>query len=87
MTYRVEFARPAERQFDHLPQSIRLRLAARIQALADNPRPPGVQQLAAEDRIYRIRISDYRVIYAIEDDRLLVLVLAVGHRREVYRRH
>jgi mRNA interferase RelE/StbE len=56
-----------------------------INALADNPRPPGVQKLSAEDNVYRLRAGDYRVLYQIVDRQLLVLVVRVRHRREVYR--
>ena len=53
--------------------------------LADNPRPPGSIKLKGEDS-YRIRVGDYRIIYTIQDDRLIVLVIEVGHRRDIYRR-
>jgi mRNA interferase RelE/StbE len=53
--------------------------------LKENPRPRGSIKLSGENA-YRIRVSDYRIIYAIYDDRLVVLVIDVGHRREVYRR-
>jgi len=86
MTYRVEFSRAAEREFDHLPQQARARLAPRIGALATNPRPSGVVKLVGQTHdLYRIRIGDYRVIYAIKDDVLVVLVVSVGHRSEIYR--
>jgi mRNA interferase RelE/StbE len=86
MTYRVEFSRAAEREFDHLPQQVRTRLASRIGALAGNPRPSGVVKLKGRTPdLYRIRAGDYRVIYAIQDDVLLVLIVSVGHRSEIYR--
>lgn len=69
-----------------LPQAIRSRVIARAEALADNPRPHGVKRLTnAEQGTYRVREGDYRIVYDIEDDVLLVLVVRVGHRREVYR--
>jgi len=69
-----------------LPQDVRQRIDARIQSLADNPRPPGVEKLGGEERLYRVRVGDYRVVYSIEDDVLLVLVVRIGHRGEVYRK-
>jgi mRNA interferase RelE/StbE len=85
VAYRVEVAPHAERQLRRLPKSIQMRLTTRMKALADEPRPPGVEKLAGEENLYRIRVGDYRIIYAIEDEVLLVLVVTVGHRREVYR--
>lgn len=61
------------------------RIAATIDALAGDPRPSGCRKLAGTDRLYRVRVGDYRVVYEIHDDRLLVLVIKLGHRREVYR--
>ena len=62
-----------------------MRIAAAIEALAGDPRPSGVTKLRGPEAFYRIRVGDYRVVYAIEDDGLLVLVVRVAHRREVYR--
>ena len=56
----------------------------RIENLAENPRPPGAIKLAGQEA-YRIRVGDYRVVYAIADERLVILVVDVGHRREIYR--
>jgi mRNA interferase RelE/StbE len=50
-----------------------------------DPRHPGAVKLTSEDRLYRVRSGDYRVIYQVQDERLLILVVKVGHRREVYR--
>lgn len=67
------------------PRSVRQRVIERIRALAEDPRPPGCEKLSAQQGRYRIRQGAWRVVYAIEDDRLVVLVVKVGHRREVYR--
>ena len=85
MAYRVFITPAADRAIAALPQNVRRRIAGRITALADDPRPPGAVKLSGQDA-YRIRVGDYRVIYSIEDDRLIVIVIDVGHRREVYRR-
>lgn len=85
MTYQIEFSRQADRQFRNLPSQIQQRLKSRIDSLAATPRPYGSEKLSGADQLYRIRVGDYRIIYAVQDDRLLVLVVKVGHRREVYR--
>ena len=83
--YRVEFTSAAARQLRKLPREHRARVQARVRELANNPRPPGAIKLAGETTAWRARIGDYRVIYDILDDVLVVTVVAVGHRREVYR--
>ena len=85
MAYRVEFAPKAARQFGALDRGVQRRLAARIDALAADPRPHGVKKLAAEDDLYRLRVGDYRILYQIQERRLIVLVVGVGHRSEIYR--
>jgi len=62
----------------------RQRVVTRIRRLADDPRPPGCQKLSGRDR-YRIRQGPYRIVYAIEDERLTVYVVKIGHRSDVYR--
>jgi mRNA interferase RelE/StbE len=85
MSYSIEFSKKAEKQFLALPQSIQERLVSHINALAENPRPPKVKKLVGEENLYRIRVGDYRIVYQIDDQLLLVLVLKIGHRSEVYR--
>lgn len=84
--YRVEFTRSARKAFAGLPVSVQQRLDPHILALAKNPRPSGVAKLAGEEDAWRIRVGDYRIVYEIHDDVLLVLVVRVGHRREIYRK-
>jgi mRNA interferase RelE/StbE len=66
-------------------ERLRDRIEEAIDALSVNPRPEGMKQLAASDGIHRVRVGDYRVLYAIRDAELLVLVVKIAHRREVYR--
>lgn len=75
MRYAIEFKPSAYRQFRRLPSDIAKRVDARIIALADNPRPHGVEKLAGYERAYRIRVGDYRVLYEIHDDALIVYVI------------
>ena len=86
MQYRIEFSRPASRQFDSLPKQVQLRLKPRLDSLRDNPRPHGAEKMAGEEELYRLRVGDYRVIYQIRDQALVVLVVKIGHRKDVYRR-
>lgn len=69
---------------DKLPREIHARISKRILSLEDNPRPSGAKKLAGREE-YRLRIGDYRVLYAIDDEEDAITVFAVVHRREVYR--
>lgn len=85
MTYRIELSPAAIRALKKLDRQALLRVQAAIQLLADNPRPPGAKKLSGGDGEWRVRTGDYRVVYEVHDDVLLVLVLSAGHRREIYR--
>ena len=82
--YAILIERPAQKALARIAQSDRDRIIAAIRRLASDPRPPGVRKLSGRDA-WRLRVGDYRVIYEIDDDRLIVLVVTVGPRREVYR--
>ncbi len=86
MTYRIVLAPAAGRQLRKFDPQARRRIQAALELLASEPRPPAAIQLAGGSGEWRVRTGDYRIIYEIKDDELLVLVLQVGHRREVYRR-
>ncbi len=84
MTYTVEISSSAAQSLAKIDTTTRLRLVGAIELLAVDPRPPGVTLLRSGDQgRWRARIGDYRSVYAVEDDRLIILVLRVGHRREV----
>jgi mRNA interferase RelE/StbE len=85
MAYSVEFTATAEKQLDKFPDATRRRLIEAISRLGENPRHTGTKKLSGEEGFYRTRSGDYRIVYRIEDNRLLVLVVKIGHRREVYR--
>lgn len=85
MPYTVIIKRSALRAISMVPASDALRIERAIEALAENPRPHGVKKLQGPQGLYRIRVGDYRVIYEIADRVLIVTVVRVGHRREVYR--
>ena len=67
------------------PRPLRIRIVARIQSLAQTPRPHGSQKLAGDEERYRIRQGAYRIIYSVDDERQVVEIVKIGHRREVYR--
>ena len=85
MTYRIDLAPAAVRQLRKLDLPARRRVQAAIELLAEQPRPPGAIKLAGGEDEWRVRTGDYRVVYEIRDEVLVVLVVAVGHRREIYR--
>jgi len=86
MAYAIEIARPAQRQLKKLDAPSRRKVSRRIDGLAKNPRPSGVVKLTdVSPPIYRVREGQYRVLYTINDDALIVLVVRVAHRSESYR--
>jgi mRNA interferase RelE/StbE len=84
--YRVEFTSAAVRRIKKLPSPARSRILAAANALAADPRPQGARKLVGEATSWRIRVGDYRLIYDVLDEQLVVTVLRAGHRREVYDR-
>ncbi len=85
MGYQIDYTSNARRSIERLERATQKRILARVETLSTNPRPPGAVKLSGQEA-YRVRSGDYRIIYSIHDDRLLVLVIDVGHRRDVYRR-
>lgn len=86
MTYRIELAPSAARQLKKVTPDVRRRIQAVLELLADDPRPPAATPLVGGAGEWRVRTGDYRVIYEINDLQVLVLVLRMRHRREVYDR-
>ena len=87
MTYQVALAPAAARQLRKFDPQVRRRVQAAIELLATEPRPPAATRLVGGAGEWRVRTGDYRIVYEIEEERLLVLVLSAGHRREIYQRH
>jgi mRNA interferase RelE/StbE len=86
MAYAIEIARPAQRQLKKLDAPIRRKVSRRIDGLATDPRPSGVVKLTNfSPPIYRVREGHYRVLFTIDDDKLIVLVVRVAHRSDAYR--
>ena len=87
MTYAVQFYAPAAKELAKLDRQLQLRITGVIELLSIDPSPPGAKMLrGGEHGRWRVRVGDYRVVYTVDDGRLLVLVLRVAHRREVYGR-
>ena len=84
MRYEVRIVPTAEREMDRLPTLVHTRISRRLLSLEGDPRPRGTKKLSGREE-YRLRIGDYRVLYTIDDTNNVVVVFAVGHRREIYR--
>ena len=82
--FTVQYARPARKDLEALPAELQARILAAIDALQDNPRPPGSKKLKDRSE-YRIRVGQYRVIYEIHDQTVVVLIVRVSHRKDAYR--
>ncbi|MEY4393112.1 MAG: hypothetical protein RL595_361 [Planctomycetota bacterium] len=85
--FRVVFVKSAKKEFEKLPAKIQAKTVDALKLLAENPYSEllKVKKLKGADALYRIRLSDYRVVYEIHNDRLIILVIAIGHRGDVYR--
>jgi mRNA interferase RelE/StbE len=84
--FRIELKPSAVKTLAGLERRGQIRIGLKIDALAANPRPQGVRKLEGTENVWRLRVGDYRILYAIEDAILRILVIRIGHRREVYRR-
>lgn len=85
MAYTIQFKPLALRQLEKLPRDIQKKLARKIETLRDEPFPSGCKKMAAVSDAWRVRVGDYRIVYQVHQRVLLVIVLTVGHRKDVYR--
>lgn len=83
--YRIEFLKKAEKELSKLPFNIQKQIANRVESLKYNPFPSNVKQLKNSNGILRIRVNDYRILYRLEDEVLVVLIIKISHRSKVYR--
>jgi mRNA interferase RelE/StbE len=83
--YRIEISATAERQLKKIRREDQVRILRSVLLLASEPRPGGCRKMSGYDDIYRLRVGNYRVIYEIEGKGIVVIILKIGHRREVYR--
>jgi mRNA interferase RelE/StbE len=87
MRFNIVIAPEAQRNLKRLHGVMRQRIADAIDGLGDDPRPPGAVKLAGDaDDLWRIRVGEYRIVYRFQDERLTVLIVRVGHRRDIYRK-
>jgi mRNA interferase RelE/StbE len=84
MTYKIHIAAEAEKTLISLPRKIQRQISEKIDMLAQNTRPPGVKKLKGLADLYRIRSGDYRIVFRIQHKKLLLLVVRIGHRRDIY---
>jgi mRNA interferase RelE/StbE len=82
--YRLQIKQSAAKELEAVPLKDRRRIVRRVAALAKDPRPPGCEKLSGQEK-YRVRQGDYRIVFAIDDEELNVVVVKIGHRRDVYR--
>lgn len=83
--YEIRIARRAAKSLATLQRRDQQRIRAAIELLSQDPRPPACIAMAGEDSVYRVRVGDYRIVYEVIDDVLVIHVVRIGHRREVYR--
>lgn len=83
-TYKTSLSIAARKELDRLDHSLQSRIVKKLKALESNPRPHGAIKMTGISS-WRIRVGDYRIIYDIEDQQLIVIVIKIGHRREIYR--
>jgi mRNA interferase RelE/StbE len=85
MRYSLEFTVSASREFRNLEHQVQRRIEEKITALCDDPLPPGSKKLKGQADHFRIRVGDYRVIYRIDGKRIVIVIVRIGHRKDVYR--
>jgi mRNA interferase RelE/StbE len=85
VAYKIIVQPRARKSYLALQGAARKRVGAAIDTLAADPRPPGAKALTGMAGVLRVRVGDYRIMYEVQDDQLVVLVIAIGHRREIYR--
>jgi len=84
-SYQIEIKHSASKELENLPRQIIPRIVAAIKELAKNPYPQGVKKLTGFDHTYRIRVGDYRILYNIHENRLVIEIIRVRHRKDAYR--
>ena len=85
-TYQIKILPTAQKELASLPGAIKKRIGKKIDSLEKNPRPPGGKMLKGKrGDFHRLRVGDYRILYQIKSEAILVIVIKIGHRREVYR--
>ena len=86
MKYKIEFKRSAAKALGKIPKSDQKRIANKIDSLSENLPDPATTKMKGDNPFHRVRVGDYRIVYEIHGDILLIVILKIGHRKEVYRR-
>lgn len=84
-TYSVEFTAAAAKQLRRLDRTVQLRILKATALLARHPRPPSARRLASKMELWRVRVGDYRIVYGVDEERVVIAIARVGHRASVYR--
>ena len=82
--YEIEIKKSAVKEINKLPKNNLVRIVEKIKELSTNPRPQGSKKLSGDEK-YRIRVGTYRILYSIEDEKLIIFVVKVGHRKDIYK--
>ena len=85
LKYRIEVKKSAAKAIKKIPKTDRKRIVDKIEDLAENPEGPDTIKMKGDNPFHRVRVGDYRIIYEIQDDILLVLIVKIGHRKDIYR--
>ncbi len=85
-SYEIEISLTAEKQLGKLPLADQRRVAKAMLALTDDPFPRGLRKLSGYEDVFRVRVGRYRILYSVSDKKLIIIVLKIGHRKDIYRR-
>jgi mRNA interferase RelE/StbE len=85
LTYRIEVKRSAAKSLKNIPKADQKRIAAKIDSLAENTPNPNTTKMKGNNPFHKVRVGDYRIIYEIHDDVLLILIVKIGHRKDIYK--
>jgi mRNA interferase RelE/StbE len=85
-SYRIEWKQSAEKELRQLSKDVLARVLEAVAGLADNPTPPGSRKLSGAEKLYRVRVGEYRVVYFIHASVLVIEIVRIRHRRDVYRK-
>jgi mRNA interferase RelE/StbE len=82
--FKIQYARSAEKELERLPRAAVVRIREAVDDLAEDQHPPGSKKIKGEDRMFRIRVGDYRVLYEVYEKEIVVLVIRIRHRKDAY---
>jgi len=83
-SYKIKFSKGAVKDIRKLPKTTVERILYKVFSLATNPTPPGCRKIAGMENLWRVRVGNYRILYTVEDDILLIEIIKIGHRKDVY---